>query len=223
MIRAVIFDLDGTLLESESAWRQSAIRLLVHKHIVVPPYIFEALPTKLFREQLKMLLSDPAIDLGMDFDACVAWCLNDLQALYAEHLRLKPGAQEILTRLREAHVKVALATASSEAWVVPALRRLGIYDLFDRRYYGLYEGARLTKADAALYGEIASDLGAAVADCVLVDDAGYALSGAAAAGAAGWAVAEHTRAPEESEIRAVAACYYPDLFALADELLQEVG
>lgn len=218
-MKAVLFDLDGTLLESETYWRQSAIRLLCSKDISLPEYILETVEHTLFREQLKLLLNDRSIDLGMDFDACVRWCLNDVARLYATTLQLKPGARELLTRLRATGVKLALATASPEPWVLSALQRLGVLDCFDRLYCGLAGDAPLTKANPACFEKIAAELGVEAQDCVLVDDALYALTSAEKAGVGTWAVAERTRKAERADVCAQADRYFEDLFALAEELV----
>lgn len=221
MIKAIIFDLDGTLLESEPAWRQAAIRLLVRRDQLIPPYVIEQLDRLFFRDQLRLLLGDENIRLGMDYEACERWCLEDIARMYKESLQLKPGAAALLQALRDFRVPVALATASSEECVVPALRRLNILPYFDCLRCGLNERAELTKSHAALYEEIAAALRVDTRDCLLVDDALYALRGAKTAGVTGWAVEEYTREHERAEIMAEAARYFPSLIELTQALREE--
>lgn len=223
MIKAVLFDLDGTLLESEPAWRQAAIRLLCRKDQLIPPYILENIDHLLFREQLRLLLADESIHLDMTYEECERWCLDDIARLYAHSLHLKPGARALLQALKAAGVPVALATASSESWVRPALERLNVLPYFDCLRCGLSAQSPITKGDAVLYDEIAAALNVRVQDCLLVDDALYALRGAKSAGAACWAVEEYTRMHEREEIQAEAGRYFSSLTALTGALLPEIA
>lgn len=69
-------------------------------------------------------------------------CLESVDALieewdalaieaYQTRVRLKPGAREYLFQLKRQGVRLAVATASREAYFVPALKNNGIYDCFE--------------------------------------------------------------------------------------------
>lgn len=127
MIHAVIFDMDGTLVDTEKYlveyWEKAG------KLCGYPMTREDAL----FLRSLAAEYAVPAMKqrLGDDFDyhkvRSLRIRLMDRAKLPTER---KPGAKEVLVRLKERGIRTAVATASAEEKARRVLTETGLYDSF---------------------------------------------------------------------------------------------
>ncbi|MEW1686857.1 HAD family hydrolase [Streptomyces sp. NPDC091265] len=176
---SVVFDLDGTLVDSEPNAYESA-RLLLGRY-GVPDFTWEQNARFLGisnREALTVLRAEYGIEAPVDElvagqDAC--------------YLELARASTEVFPRMREfvelLHAKgiaMAVASGSSREVIEAVLKGTGL-DVYLTEYVSAEEVAH-GKPAPDVFLEAARRLGAAPADCVAVEDA---APGAAAAQAAG--------------------------------------
>ena len=183
-IRAVIFDLDGVIVDTAEhhylAWKQLAEEL----GIACPPDLKDRVRGISRMEALKILLGeawpsyrDQAQELANRKDAYYRELIEGLGPQ-----DLLPGVTEFLKDLKVNGVKVGVATVSRNGRTV--LSRLGILDEFDAIVDG-HSGARSKPApDLFLYA--AARLGVPPSECLVIEDAAAGIEGAKAAGM--WAV-----------------------------------
>ena len=129
-IKAVLFDLDGTLTDTEKLYQIFWPKTLEH-------FGYEMTPEKPL--ELRSLGRPFALEkfrewYGPDFDY---WKVrNYRKELVENHIRengipLKPGAVEILTWLRENNIFVALVTANDRQRATRYTKKIGLYQYFD--------------------------------------------------------------------------------------------
>ena len=127
MIKAVIFDMDGTLVDTEKylvAYWEKAGKLCGY-----PMTRGDAL----FLRSLAAEYAVPAMKqrLGEDFDYHK---VRSLRIRLLEEARIptqrKPGAREVLEELRRRNIRTAVATASGEEKATKVLKEAGLYDSF---------------------------------------------------------------------------------------------
>ncbi|MDE6200552.1 MAG: HAD family phosphatase [Clostridiales bacterium] len=165
-IRGVIFDLDGTLLDSLGVWGEIDERFLAMRGIEFPPDYTANVGTMEFRQAAEYTierfgLSDSPEQIMQE------WTDMAVDA-YATELKLKPRAKEVLTELKARGIKLAVATSSITDMCLPALRNNGVLHLFDAVVTTREIGKGKTFPD--VYLAAAQRLGVSPSCCAVCED-----------------------------------------------------
>ena len=100
------------------------------------------------------------------------------RTLSLRHIRLYPGAREVLMTLRTRGMGVYLLSNAQSAFTMPELGKLGLTPLFDGIV--LSSDAGVKKPDRAIFEHILSKYGLRPEECVMVGNDGEADAGGAA-------------------------------------------
>jgi HAD superfamily hydrolase (TIGR01509 family) len=187
-LAAVLFDMDGTLIDTEKVW-EIAIRELAAEYggTISAQARRDMLGTS--SERTMELLH---ADLGQpwrDPVAGAAWIGARVEELFAEGVDWRPGARELLAAVRAAGVPTALVTNTGRSLVEIALRTLGAEN-FDVVVCG--DEVEHSKPHPAHYLAAATALGVDPARCVAIEDSPTGLASATAAGCAVLAIPHET-------------------------------
>lgn len=175
---AVIFDMDGVLLDSEPL-HYEAVRLILAEQGV-------EFPLEDYARYLGTTLPSTWDDLcdrypiTMAFEQFEARYHTDVLAQYQAGAPLIPGAQELVAGLREAGVPIAVASSSHRQWVEAALTGAGLREYFEQTTAG--DEVSMGKPSPEIYLKAAEKLGFDPADCIAVEDAPAGVESASAAG-----------------------------------------
>lgn len=183
MIKGVLFDMDGVILDSERVGREIYIkRCHEHGYPKMNEDIYELLLGKTREEDRKTL----ARELGEDFpfDTVYDEYLSDLTA-YADRgeLPCKAGVKECFDGLKARGIKIALATSTARP-VVEGYQKVipAMADAFDFMVCGAEAGRSKPAPD--VYLKAAAGLGLDIHECVGVEDSVAGLQSQTAAGVA---------------------------------------
>lgn len=182
-LRAVLWDMDGTLLESENLWDIGVRELSLH---LGGPMSEETRQATIGASSSNALITVfGALDLDPHPDALAEakrWLYARMGELFEAGLPWRPGARQALRTVRAAGLGSALVTNTDRQLCEFALDTIG-REHFDHSVCGdeVPEG----KPDPAPYLRAADLLGVEPADCLAVEDS---PTGAAAADAAGCTV-----------------------------------
>jgi HAD superfamily hydrolase (TIGR01509 family) len=186
-LSAVLFDMDGTLVETEESWGEALAALARRQGGEVSPAARRATVGTSMPVALGILYADlglPADEERLAADS--AWVLDRMVELLAGDLDWQPGARELLAEVRGAGVPTALVTTTPRRLADPLIARMAA-DLgampFDVTVCG--DEVPANKPDPAPYRQAMAALRVGPAGSVVIEDS---PSGAAAGLAAGAAV-----------------------------------
>ncbi|MEO1292239.1 MAG: HAD family phosphatase [Pseudomonadota bacterium] len=178
---AVIFDMDGLLLDTERVARDAFAETCAGHGLLPPPGFFErmvglnnAASRRVLAEFLGNAASPELFEKRWD-DAC--------DRVLARGMPVKTGVETLLAALAEASVPLAVATSTRESRALWKLREAGLHAYFDRLAFGDEVAAGKPAPDIFLLA--AARLNAAPATCIAFEDS---LNGVLAANAAGMRV-----------------------------------
>jgi HAD superfamily hydrolase (TIGR01509 family) len=189
-IAAVIFDLDGLLVDSETASSEAMRRFLAgHGHAMVPKTLAGAVGRRLPEAVAYVVES---YGLPGPVEAYVA----EYDALRLDAQRgtvvAMPGAMDFVRWVRSAGLLSALATSSYRRHANVSLAEAGLTGLFDVEVTG--DEVRFGKPAPELFFLAAERLAVAPEACVVFEDAPAGLEAAASAGMRRvWVPNQHTR------------------------------
>jgi beta-phosphoglucomutase len=180
-IKAVIFDMDGVLIDAKD-WHYEALnRALNHFGFNISRYdhlvTFDGLPT---RKKLEMLTREQGLP------ASLHGFLNDLKQLYTMelvHARCKPLFQHeyALSRLRAAGYKLGVSSNSVRNSIEVMMQKSNLSTYLDTIVSN--QDVKVGKPDPAIYLKAMSALGVRPDEALVVEDNENGIASARAAGA----------------------------------------
>lgn len=177
MIEAVVFDLDGVLIDSEPVWEEVRRRLVAERGGRWLPEAQRRLMGMSTPEWARYLSDD--LGVGLPPEQVADLVVDRMGRRYREHLPLLPGAVEAVGRIA-ARWPLGLASSSARPLIDAVLDAAGLAGSFQATV-STEEVAR-GKPAPDVYLEVARCLKVAPTACVAVEDSSNGLRSAAAAG-----------------------------------------
>lgn len=178
MIKGYIFDMDGTILDSLKAWYDIGNRYLASLNINGRYDLDDILKD--------MDLFDGASYLKNEFhiEKTEQEIIEDIKKIihdqYQYEIPMKKGVKAFLKKCKEKGYQICLLTASDSHLAKLAFQRLDINQYF-HHIYACHEMG-INKQDPQSYLDIANDMQLQKEECIVVEDALYAIHSAKKAG-----------------------------------------
>lgn len=125
-LQGVIFDLDGTLLDSTGMWSQIDQQILRHYGREIPPDISEIVRKMSIEESSRYFVE--RFDLPCSPEQLSRQVSDMAAQAYFEQLALKPHVEQLLDDLDQRGVIYCVATATYSELAQAALKRLGLWE-----------------------------------------------------------------------------------------------
>jgi HAD superfamily hydrolase (TIGR01509 family) len=179
VIKALLFDFDGTLVDTESVDLRTWQEVFEAHGVSVPVDRFALrIGTLTGPDELDEL--DALLDVPSERDAVrAARQRRELELLEVEPLR--PGVPEYLERAGELGLRVAIVSSASRTWIDQNLRRLGVLNGWATVVCADGDTERC-KPSPALYLEALETLGVAADEALAFEDSPNGITAARAAG-----------------------------------------
>ncbi|GAB3293133.1 HAD family hydrolase [Parasphingorhabdus pacifica] len=178
---AVLFDMDGTLSDSEKLWTVAMEDFAAHRGGTLSHETRAAMVGSNMMRSMRMLLGDLGLDTGDgEVTSAAAWVEVRITELFQDGVPWRPGAAELLRSVRAADVPAALVTSTIRSLTEIALETLG-RDSFRVTVCGDEVDGR-NKPDPEPYLRACRMLGVRPEDCVAIEDSPTGVAAAVTAG-----------------------------------------
>lgn len=162
----ILFDLDGTLLDSNSVWTAIDMEFLGRHGLVPTEEYCHTVGHSIF--PVAAQFTKDHYRLEMTPNAIMEEWLSMAWDAYANKVPLKPGAREFLSLCAERGERMALVTACVPSLCQAALTRHGLTDTFEKIIFAQELG--LEKRNPEVFLRSAALLGVEPADCLFFED-----------------------------------------------------
>ena len=176
-VAAVVFDLDGVLIDSEQAWDEARKELVEERGGTWTEQATRAMLGMSSKEWPAYLRDELGVDLTAE--EINAEVVGRLTRRYETDLPVVPGAREAVARLGE-RWPLALASSSNREVIDLVLDALGVTDAFAATVSSEEVGRGKPAPD--VYLEAVGRIGADPAACVAIEDSENGIRSAHAAG-----------------------------------------
>ena len=179
--KAVIFDMDGVLIDSEFHWLKAEIGFLAKYGITPSRELSTTMIGRSLRESVTILKEK------FNLSQSVAELLGEKRkysnAIYEYQAQVMPGAAALISRVKQAGLKTAIASGASLERVRTIIARFGWKEYFNELVSSDQVGHQ-GKPNPAIYRYAVDRLGLTAGQCVAIEDSVNGLRAARGAGVA---------------------------------------
>jgi len=205
-VKAVIFDLDGTLVDSMWIWKEVDIEYLRRRNIELPEDLQKDIEGMSFTETAyyfkeRFNLPDTIDEIKKEWNTLA-------EDFYKHKIPLKAGVFEFVQHLKNNKTKIGIGTSNSRELATEVLKKNGIYHYFDtiRTSCEVKRG----KPHPDVFLKVAEDLGVEPKECVVFEDTYAGVLAAKRAGMKVYAIYDELSLPYKDDIDRIADGYFDD-------------
>lgn len=195
-IEAVIFDLDGTLIDSMWVWKELDRTFLETYGLTVPDDMEKELEGKSFTETAEYFKTRFKLHLSVE-EIKETWNQMAWQ-FYTQQVELKEGVREFLQWLKKENIKMGIATSNSIQLVTGVLQALQIQDYFTQIRTSCEVGRGKPFPD--IYLKVADDLKVNPKNCLVFEDIPNGILAGKNAGMIAWGVEDRQSVELKKEL-----------------------
>jgi len=212
MLKAVLFDMDGVLVDSEEFIRKAAIEMFREKGFQVEEADFLPFTGMGENRFIGGVAEKYGITLDIEKDKARTYLIYE--QICAGKLSALPGVEETIKLCRSRKLKTAVTTSADEFKMLVNLKEIGLpVTEFDITVFA--DMVRNKKPDPEIYLTAAEMIGVQPSECLVIEDAPSGLQAAGAAGMKSLALSTSFPADKLSE-----ACWIiPDLSFISKDYL----
>ncbi|MCI8637923.1 MAG: HAD family phosphatase [Coprococcus sp.] len=218
-IDAILFDMDGTLVDSMWVWSSVDEDYIEKYNLTVPEDFLQQMEGKSFTETAQYYLDVfPTIPLTLE-ELKKEWCEMALDK-YIHDVQMKDGAEQFIRRAHGLGIRLGIATSNDRTLAQQTLEARGISQFFDV----ISTSCEVKKGKPApdVYLEAAKRLGVAPEKCLVFEDVPMGILAGKNAGMKVCAVDDDFSRCQEARKKELAdyyICSYDEIFESAYEVL----
>jgi HAD superfamily hydrolase (TIGR01509 family) len=213
MIKGIIFDIDGVVLDSMGIWNDLGSRYLIS----LGKQPEEGLNTILF--SMSMEQGAEYLKSHYNLKQSTAKILDGirlmLQSFYFEEVHSKPGAKELMEFFRSKEIRMTAATSSPRMHIERALSRNGLLGYIEVIYTTSEIG--VSKHAPDIYNKAAEYMNLTPTEIIVLEDSLYALKTAKNAGYKTIGVYDKDGETDQEGVRATGDIYIKQLVEIINK------
>ncbi len=213
-IKAVIFDIDGVLLDSLSIWKELGRRYVIKLGYQSVPDMDEILFSMSLEQGAAWLKA--AFSLEASEEMLVHELETELKTFYFEEVKARPGARSVLQKIRRLGIPAVAATSSPKEHVTKALERNQLLPYLKKIYTTSEIGE--SKYSPGIYLTASKFLNARPDETLVIEDSLYALNTAKNAGFQTAGIFAPHGEPDQKQLQEMADIYCRSLNELMNAI-----
>ena len=213
-IKAVIFDMDGTLIDSTGIWHEIDKAFFAKRNMELPMDYAQHIVHLGLKQAAVYTKETYGLSESIQ-DIMDEWHNMSID-MYRHHVELKPHSIELLELFKKNNIKMAIATANDEPLYRPCIERLGIGDYFDE--IADVNTAKEGKQSAKIYLDLAKLMGAKPENTLVLEDMPTCVKTASKSGFITVAVYDNASKAYDQEKKDHSILFINDFKELIDNL-----
>lgn len=179
MIKGIIFDFDGLIVDTESVWYESYQEFMQEKYgAEIELHLYSqciGTTNEFLNQYFQSLVTDETLNCSE---------IHELTLLkFKEKMKqpaLRAGVIDYIQEAKKSNLAIGLASSSSKTWVTEYLKTLQIYDYFD--VINTRDDVKVVKPDPELYVKTLQELNLKPTEAIAFEDSLNGLKAAKEAG-----------------------------------------
>ena len=182
--KGIIFDMDGTIIDSEHIWRKVTHDLIVSKGIKPTFELLEDIEARFNGIGLRpsCLILKEELNLKDTVEELMVEKQQHVNRLFGDQIKFIDGFKNFHKRALEKNLKVSIATNADDRTLAKTIETLNLQDFFGDHIYNVTHVNNKHKPAPDLFLHAASQLGLDPKDCVAIEDSGHGIKAAVDAG-----------------------------------------
>lgn len=212
--KAVIFDMDGSLVDSMWIWPKVDEIFTGKYHITLPPGFHKEIEGKSYTETAQYFLETfPSLNLTLE-QVKQEW-LDMTFELYTTKVPLKPGALDFIKQMHEKGILFGIATSNARALADATLKALHVEQYFSFVCTACEVNAGKPAPD--VYLKVAEELHVLPEECLVFEDVPQGILAGKRAGMTVCAVDDEFSRPDTVEKKKLADYFISDYTQIFDK------
>ncbi len=215
MIKGIIFDADGTIIDSMKIWDELGKRYLLKMGIRADSELSDILYDMSLEESGRYLKA--RYQISDSVEKIISDLLELIKDFYKNVVCEKPGLSAFLNKMKERRVPMGIATSGNRELLQYALKKIGILEYFN--VILTCDELETSKKEPYIYLETAKKIGTNPCETAVFEDAVHGIKTAGKAGFITVGVRDESSEKYREEIIKTADIYITDFYDDAEEKL----